>query len=371
MKKALGLISLLVFVFSCKTESEKIDRFKENGVEVIANRIEPYKKIKAGAENLVFREEFNIDTRNPELAAKGLTDIFQFDVDSLGDIYFLVPLRGEGDFVHKYHGEKFVMSFGKRGQGPGELQYPYPLRINSQDEIMVGDSPNKLLFYDKDGKFLRQQTTSDLEGPQPLKNGTYLAYSTKSVDSSQTFNPLVLALFSSDFKEIKELDRFTKWPNQMVAESISEKYISGIEFVLVGRASGEHFYTGNSERGYEILVFDLEGRILRKIRKDYRPVEVSEDYRENFLRPFEGIEDPFTRAYIERVYFPKEWHPFHSFFPDEEGRLYVMTYEKGLSDSERMFDIFSADGLFIARKSLNVSHNDGSMTREVHAKCQN
>lgn len=370
MKKLMFLFPILFAAFSCQTESQKIDRFTEDGVEVIANRIEPYER-KAEAESLVLKEEYCVDTRNAESVANGLTDIFQFAVDSSSDVYFLVPLRGEGNFIHKYRKDGFVTSFGKKGQGPGELQYPYPLRVTAQDEIMVGDQSNRLLFYDREGRYLRQEAASGMENPQPLENGTYVAYDTKSVDYSQTFNPLKLALFSSDFKEIKELDRYSRWPNQMLAEIVSEKYISGIDFVLVARASEERLYTGNSERGYEIRVFDVEGRLLRKIRKDYLPVEVSEEYRQNFLKPFESIEDPFTRAYVEKVHFPKDWHPFHSFFPDEEGRLFVMTYEKGTGDRERMFDIFSPDGLFITRKSLNVSHNDGTMTREVRARCQN
>ena len=68
---------------------------------------------------------------------------------------------------------------------------------------------------------------------------------------------------------------------------------------------------------------------------------------------------------------PEYWHPFNSFFPDQEGRLYVMTYEKGFKEREFMFDIFSPDGIFIARKSLNIWRTEGGLDRQVHAKCQN
>ncbi len=44
--------------------------------------------------------------------------------------------------------------------------------------------------------------------------------------------------------------------------------------------------------------------------------------------------------------------PFHYFFLDDEGRLYVKTYEEGAGKNEFMHDIFNPDGLFIMRKSM-------------------
>ncbi len=44
--------------------------------------------------------------------------------------------------------------------------------------------------------------------------------------------------------------------------------------------------------------------------------------------------------------------PFHYFFLDDEGCLYVKTYEKGDKQNEYMQDIFNSDGIFITRRRI-------------------
>ena len=369
MKKLIYLALILSLFLNCGPKQEKVERFMENGVEVVLNHIEPY-KIKSEPGNLTLIEDFSIDTEDPKFAEKGLTDIVQFDIDSSGDVYFLVPSSGAGTFIHKYHRGEFKTSFGRKGQGPGELQWPYAFRVNKQDEVMIAES-DKLFFYDKEGTFLSQTVVPKINEPEPLREGKYLALITKFFDRSKKYNPLFLSLFTSDFKEIKELDRFNLMPNKLVFESVSDRYYSAIGYVFMGRATSEYIYTGNSERGYEILVYDMEGNLVRKIKKEYRPVEVSENYKKEYMKPYEISGDSFAKAWSEKIYFPQYWHPFNSFFPDEEGRLYVMTYEKGFKEREFMFDIFSPDGVFIARKSLNIWRTEGGLDRQVHAKCQN
>ncbi len=54
----------------------------------------------------------------------------------------------------------------------------------------------------------------------------------------------------------------------------------------------------------------------------------------------------------KKIDFPSSLPPFHYFLMDEKGRLYVMTYERGINPEEYMFDIFNPEGIFVGRKSL-------------------
>jgi hypothetical protein len=54
------------------------------------------------------------------------------------------------------------------------------------------------------------------------------------------------------------------------------------------------------------------------------------------------------------TFFPDFFPPFQSFFTDDIGRLFVMTYEEGEIPGECMFDIFNPKGVFIGRKSLGI-----------------
>ncbi|MEW5900103.1 MAG: hypothetical protein AB1715_01430 [Acidobacteriota bacterium] len=104
---------------------------------------------------------------------------------------------------------------------------------------------------------------------------------------------------------------------------------------------------GNTERGYEILVYDLEGNLKRKIRKKHKPVPLSGEYKEMVKNRYKQAPD-----LLSRLDFPKFFPPFQYGFADDEGRLFVMTYERGAKPGEYLYDIFNPEGAFVARKGL-------------------
>lgn len=99
-------------------------------------------------------------------------------------------------------------------------------------------------------------------------------------------------------------------------------------------------------------MYDLEGKLYRKIRKEFKNVPVSEEYK---MKMMERINEQLKRI----TFFPDYFPPYQSFFSDDYGSLFVMTYEAGDNPGEFMFDIFNAEGVFIGRKSLNVWVNEG------------
>jgi len=103
------------------------------------------------------------------------------------------------------------------------------------------------------------------------------------------------------------------------------------------------------ERGYEISVYDLEGNLQRKVRKEYTSINISEEHKKKFLKEIESVAGEELR---KKVYFPKYWPPFRYFFTDDNGRLFVMTYEKGKNLNEYEYDIFNSNGVFVGRISL-------------------
>jgi hypothetical protein len=111
--------------------------------------------------------------------------------------------------------------------------------------------------------------------------------------------------------------------------------------------SKDRIFTVNEERGYEIHVYDLEGNLIRKIRKEYNPVKISEEAK---MRALERINE-FQRQY---TYFPESHPPCRSLFPDDQGRLFVVTYEPGENPGENVVDMFNAEGAFFGRASWNI-----------------
>jgi hypothetical protein len=53
----------------------------------------------------------------------------------------------------------FIKTWGKKGEGPGELNVPHTLVIDSRGRLLVGDrSNNRIQIFDQDGAFLDQWT---------------------------------------------------------------------------------------------------------------------------------------------------------------------------------------------------------------------
>jgi hypothetical protein len=352
MKKLCFLIFLLSIFLSCKSSQEKVDIITEDGVEVVLNHRQPY-VLRGEPSTLTLKKILSIDTEEDSTAATGVTDIHSFDVDSTGSIYLLVPPKGPGELIFKFSGAgEFLTSFGRMGQGPNEMEYPNQIQITSGDEVWVIESPkNKYHVFSRDGTPVAEKSPRlGFESMLPLRNETFLIGRLVTGDMTVKYFPFIIGLFSSTLEMIKELDRFDSVPNRNIAALLPEKIVNGIEFIFLAQVRADRIFVGNSGRGYEILVYDLSGGLIRKIRKEYIPVRVSEEYKREYLKPYEES----MPDYAKKIYFPEYWHPFRSFFGDDVGHLFVLTYEPGKNSKEYMFDIFNKDGIFISRQSLNI-----------------
>ena len=121
MKKLLMILPLaltLCFMFSCKGKKANVEKFMEDGVEVVQN----FSLSKNKSEHPVLSPILSIDTENAELAECGLSDIWGFDVINF-DMDNSVP---EGTSLH-------VENIGIVDGEPDQ-------HISSMRQTKVGDS---------------------------------------------------------------------------------------------------------------------------------------------------------------------------------------------------------------------------------------
>jgi len=346
--KRLALLALFLLAFNfCTPKGEKPEKIMENGVEVVVNHLEPY-KIKGESTTFSLKKEFTIDTERNDIAELGLVDVDSFAVDIEGNIYILSPRSGEKVIFKFNRNGNFDMSFGQKGQGPGEVQWPTSIRIHLQKEIAVTDSHHKFLIFSSEGELIRETgiVSTFIAVVIPLDNGNYLIIKQLFDPRSEYIMQRPVILTDSEFQDIKELDRY-KYPNYM-----TKKRFNGLVSDVIYSISKEKLYVGNPDRGYEICVYDLKGNLLKKIRKEYKTANVPEEVKIEILKRYEGSG---YEAVKEKIYFPESMPPYKTFFTDENGRLLVMIHEKGKNPGEYMFDIFNGEGIFMGRKSLDGS----------------
>ncbi len=345
MQKLMMLFCILSLCFHCGPKQEEVERIMEDGVEVVINHLEPYKI--SGENSLVLEEIFNIDTEDDEIANLGIPDIFGFEVNSFGEIYILRNIQGEGDFVFKFDGNgKLIKSFGPQGQGPGEFQNPHHIAVDHKDNILIYDlGPHILHKYNKDGVLIGDYKMSGGElrvTSGPNENLLALVHSSKP-DKNRTINTLILELINPDLDVLQVLDEFS-------FEMRPDKF-RAIEPLFCWSASCENIYVVNEDRGYEIFVYDFNGKLIRRIQKEYKQMPISENFKKKILNQFpEGMREQMSKI----VYFPEFPPPIQNLVAGDNGFLFVSTFEEGENPGEFLFDIFNEDGVFIGRTSLNI-----------------
>jgi len=363
MKKTVFYLCAALVFSSCATESEMPEITMENGVEVVLNRLEPY-TLEGEPSTFTLEKEFSIDTENEAIAQLGLTDIgTHFAIDSEANIYLTSYENAEGMILKFDSRGNFVRSFLRKGQGPGELEGRNYLSLNPavdrHDNIAFSDFGNKLVVFDSDGNLIEERKTdSSTVSTSPLPNGNFLSFISVMDGRSEFINQNPLCLLDSQFDKIKELDK------QMVPNPIVGKRLKGIYYILSWSVSDSLIFTGFQERGYTISAYDFDGNLVRKIKKEWKPVTVPEEHKKKFMRDFSA---PLFDDIRSKIYFPDAMPPFHSFFADDKGRLFVMTYEKGENPGEILFDIFNPGGICIGRKGLKILHDESG----VYAKMKN
>jgi hypothetical protein len=353
MKPYAIFILLAALAVCCAHKDLGPQRIRENDVEVVVNGPAPI-AVRGQPQSLSLREEFRIDLEDAALAEAGLADASIINVDSKGRIYLFRPVRpgAKGQVIYQFDDRgKLLKSFGTIGQGPGELMYPNFLRMTAADEIPVltGDT-RSLAFLDSDGRFLRSSLLpSDyhfiLNRFVLLPNGNILGQILPLNEQGQ-FSRLTLAIFDAQWKKIRDVLDF-----KLSEDWARKELLSGIPLVAV---TGNGFFVNSGPSGSDIAAYDLDGKLIRRIRAPFPAVRIPGEAKKALLdripemRGYEPI-----RAFIKEL----ETYPrFQALFADDSGRLYVAGAEKDPASGANICDVFSPDGVLIFRTALGY-HN--------------
>jgi hypothetical protein len=347
MKKPLSLMMILLGMIACGPGGKLIERTMEDGVEVVLSHAIPYR---AGQDGLFSLEEiFRIDSETETR----IGDILGFEVNAAGDIFILRQNIGEGDFLFKFDGTgRFLKSFARKGQGPGELQNPHHLAIGKNDRLVISDL-GRVFEYDVEGTFLRAYPLDFAARVTAGPGGTWMAQNVEQQFRGDIQTMTWSAnLLDSRFVKLRGLDSMT-----------AEISLSDLRFpepLLCWSASKDRVFVGNENRGYDIHVYDEGGTLKRRIKKEYAAVPVSDEFKARALKP---MPEPMRKA----VNFPLSHTPFRSLAAADDGKLFVATFEAGARPGESIFDIFAGDGGLMGRKSLPAVVWEGHLWAKIQS----
>jgi len=254
-------------------------------------------------------------------------------VDDRGYIY---ALDVNEKHIKVYNDEgKYVRTIGRAGQGPGDILGSRNVCITAQNEVMVPDSlNNRLTFFSLEGKFIRNIKTTPLVLSETKidSNGDIIGLAIVREEENPRHE---LKKFNAD---LKYLCSFDSSPLQ------NPRNLNPFMGGLIWDIDKNDRVVCGYPITYEIKIFDPEGNIIKKIEKDYKPLEITKED----IKRFEGM-PPGIELSI-----PKYYPPFRDFIIDDECRIFVLTYEKVPDGDERYYDVFDKEGKYIAKIPLGL-----------------
>jgi len=302
---------------------------KEDEITVVRNPKEPIYRDPI----LTLKEDLIVGGSKAQGEAAFYT-VRGIEVDQDGNIY-VGDLRQACVKVFDKAGA-YLRTIGRRGQGPGEMEgVLYVSIIPDNRELIVGDL-NRLVVFDLQGRFKRNLVLLVLTTRASVdRKGNVFAWFFDRRDRRE-----VLRLFGADLTTILSDIVAIPLPQDLNMYSPRTCWILDSQDRLIFGYS----------KTYEISFYDQHFKIAKKIRREFEPVKVTEEdkkiYMKRSLPP--GSSGPVKQPC------PSVHAAFRSFFIDDQGRLFVQTWERTSDGRQDIHDVYDSEGRFFGRIALNV-----------------
>ena len=314
----------------------------ENGIKVVKNPKDPlYGEIKFD-----LQEDLSIggnENDNNYYFPKGAWS----NVDGDGNIY--VTDFGNRRVQMYDKAGKYIRTIGRKGQGPGEYQFPSRIQFDAEGNLIVFDSRVAHKF-NRDGRFKKRITLKTFTNDTVIMStgsifGTTQAHFEKGgpkecvakMDADGTLVGTV-AEFRGEFKESQNVIAWHQYNNRLT----------------LSLASPSIFCYGFSS-AYKIYIADAEGKSNLIITKEEKPQPITGKEKDAIKKrgPYKAIWQSGNPKPEEGMVFPDHRPFFGRLMADEKGRIYVWREKSVLDEShESVFDVFSKDGYYLYKTKL-------------------
>jgi hypothetical protein len=240
----------------------------------------------------------------------------------------------------------YIRTFGKQGQGPGELNMPIGIQVTPNGELMVEEVLNRRLsFFTPEGEFLRSTSTADKTSLTGLRFGPEGSMVGRELVLAENKMEWYVKKYDADLNEIFTVDK-VDFPN------ILQGKINPFDLMIVFDLDKNGNIIYGTSKEYEIKFINPAGTHVKSISKEYDPIKITEEDKKEILSRIPETGGISVKDMIE---FPKYYPAFQNFTIDEKGRIFVRTFEKGKKEGEYICDIFDPEGRFISQIPLKAN----------------
>jgi hypothetical protein len=315
---------------------------EENGVKVIKNPNEPlYGEIE-------FKLEEDLSIGNEE------DENFMFDnfvmpgVDSEGNIYVM----DSGNYrIQKFDREgNYLLTIGRRGQGPGEFIQPQKIYLDSDNNLYVSDV-GRIQIFDNEGNFkdsFKPLYSLSCRGVTKDENVVIVKYPHPSEHGKTE-----LLILDSKGKLIKNIASFPyQIPYRIKGHSPQNPYTYRLYFCSSNY--GIEAYGYSSE--YKIFILNASGDLIYKITKDEMPTSITRKEKKEVINRYMEMQKKLQigpklkRSEVEKAYKLLKYKPFYtSLIMDDKGCLYVRRF------GTEYYDMYDDEGYYLYKVKISVT----------------
>jgi hypothetical protein len=223
-----------------------------------------------------------------------------------------------------YSAKDFTLQtkFGRQGEGPGEFMgWPH---IRVLDDAIVVDDPGRILYFKKDGSYVKERKIPREITLFPIKDHFFAL--NRVFDNEAGKETRNIEIFDKDFKRTKTI--YVRFVRKFEYEStVVKKDIQMVIPYFGVDTDGENIYIADSSKGFYIDVFSAGGDHRYTIKKNPGKIKLTQEYRDMKMEDWKG-----TKLWAENKrnfnYVFPEYFPDMKSFMVADQKIYVFTFRE-------------------------------------------
>lgn len=190
--------------------------------------------------------------------------------------------------VYKFSPDgKLELSFGNKGQGPGEFQQPNGIFFTPRGHLAVASDLNDVSFLNRDGTFIKRNHFSGRLALGYIGEERYYAWIWRQEDRQQVMldrdNNIIKTLFSVD-RDLFSVSIPDESGRGVMFNYSPDEYAPTFQFANFGKYSAVAV-----SNKYEILILNGKGETISTIRHDATQDPISKKEKNYFAREIDNI----------------------------------------------------------------------------------
>jgi len=345
-----------------------------DGVIVVSNPKHPIPDIGL-KKRIIFKEELSIGViEGDENYMFG--DRISFNTDKEGNFY-VSDLHNKRILKYDPQG-KYLLTIGRAGQGPGEFESLSIAQFDKDNNLYVTDRRSKRIsFFDNTGKLFKEISIPAMFDAISInKEDFILAKKFERIREGGIAKGLEkFGLFDKKLNPITILKENKLEPfisimggdiNKQIksyANSISK---TAFQPHLIYSITDKDFIYFGYPREYEINICSPEGKLMKKIRRDYEPIPVNKKDRAAVIKRYNDnpvfarrFPEEIRRKIFDALNLRKYKPAYQTFTLMENGWLCIIV--DSIENEYSIFDLFDQEGRYIANFKTTILKTPAAM----------